>query len=215
MNRLIKQIPAFILLIIVAIFAFIMLWACNLFGGELGASPYAIFPTKKNVNQGYGIQFDYTFENGLYPYASYDLNPVDFEGSDMGIVNLASVGGGYAKTWEKNKHGFRFFIDGGWYNPHNSDFERTEIVSSQIIIKQRCQKPVYVTTNSIYTTRIRYKDGFGGKVGLGYAYSINECLTLNLSSGYRYLELEREVNGCDSDQDFSGWLGMVGVSLKF
>jgi len=198
----------------------IILIATQVYGGSIELSPYALFPTGENVSQGYGAELKVLpFSNGIYSYGSYDLNPVQYKGHDIGIVNLASLGVGYTKKWTKGNHGFKLFGDVGYYNPHNSDLERTETTSSQKLIgfkKQGCKKvPVYCTQTSIRTTKIDYSAGFGGKLGLGYAYQINKAVSVDLSAGYRYLELDREINGVGETQDFSGYLGMLSFNINF
>ena len=197
----------------------LLLLSTSAYAGKLELSPYALFPTGDETQQGYGLQGAYVFDTGLYSYLSYDLNPTRYLDHDIGIVNLASVGGGYTKIFSKGKHGFKLFVDGGWYNVHDSDFERTEVTSRKQFIgykKVRCKKvPQYVTINDVSRTEVTYSGAFGGKCGLGYSFAFNRSVSADLLAGYRYLKLDREVNGVKDKQDFSGVLGMLTVRIKF
>lgn len=201
----------------------------NAYAGKITIDPYILMPTGENITGGYGLQGRYVFDSGFYPYLSYDLNHTDYLDSNMGIVNLASFGGGWTKTWSKRKHGFTFFADGGYYTPHNSSLERTEYSTrkQKVEVKNyspyknypRCIKkyikPVYVDVVDVSVTKIEYKAGFGGKVGLGYSYAFNPKFSMTLSPAYRYLKLDKEVNGRGEKEDFSAFIGMITFRVRF
>lgn len=193
---------------------------------KLELSTHALFPVDKDVSQGYGLEGKYIFNTGLYPYLSYDLNPTEYLGHDMGLVNLASFGGGWTKTWNKRKHGFTVAVDGGWYSPHDSDLERTEYSTRKQRVevgdyKPYCNypkkyiKPIYVDISVVNVTKIEYSGGLGCKALLGYSYSINNVVSSTLSLGYRYLELDETINGKSGDQDFSAGIVMISFRLRF
>lgn len=191
-----------------------MLLVCTAKAGSLQLEPYVLFHDNSEISGGYGLQGKYVFDIGFYPYLSYDMNHLE----NNEIVNLASVGIGYQKTFSKRKHGLTLFIDGGYYNPHDSDYEEISYSTRQVEVKQkykRCyqQNPIYITNVNINKTT--YYGTFGAKAGLGYAYAFNPRVSCSLSGGYRYLELDREADNIKDEQDFSGWLGMLMFRIRF
>jgi len=117
--------------------------------GELGTKLYSVVPISSTLDaqNGEGLELNYIFDTGILAYTSYDINPLDFEGSSYGNLNLVSLGLGYQKSWKY----WSVFIKGGVFSPHDSDMMQcnssVETRKRFLYTKRRCYNP-YVVINS-------------------------------------------------------------------
>ena len=164
--------------------------------GELETKLYSTIPISStlNVQNGEGLELNYIFDTGILAYTSYDINPLDFEGSSYGNLNLVSLGLGYQKSWKY----WSVFIKGGVFSPHDSDMMQcnssVETRKRFLYTKRRCYNP-YVVINSpvCNNTELSFDNGYGGEIGFGYHYPLSEKWNVGLTCSGRYVKLSYEV----------------------
>ena len=164
--------------------------------GELETKLYSTIPISStlDVQNGEGLELNYIFDTGILAYTSYDINPLDFEGSSYGNLNLVSLGLGYQKSWKY----WSVFIKGGVFSPHDSDMMQcnssVETRKRFLYTKRRCYNP-YVVINSpvCNNTELSFDNGYGGEIGFGYHYPLSEKWNVGLTCSGRYVKLSYEV----------------------
>jgi len=164
--------------------------------GELGTKLYSVVPISSTLDaqNGEGLELNYIFDTGILAYTSYDINPLDFEGSSYGNLNLVSLGLGYQKSWKY----WSVFIKGGVFSPHDSDMMQcnssVETRKRFLYTKRRCYNP-YVVINSpvCNNTELSFDNGYGGEIGFGYHYPLSEKWNVGLTCSGRYVKLSYEV----------------------
>jgi len=180
------------------------------------------------VQSGSGLEVSLKhIKTGLYPYISYDINPVRFGGQRGADINLWGFGLGIEK---KVVEGLNLFCQAGWYQPqweHNAEllpFNNTEHLAEGLWIYLNNKLAPLNRTWDAYS--LDYHGNIGGIVGANWILPVTNAIDINLSGSYRYLKLQEMVKGMDygnttgwweykQDRDFSGFQVGLGIEVRF
>lgn len=185
------------------------------------------------VQQGYGLQAALHRGSG-YIYVSQDVMPVRFGGQRGVDISLWSAGLGF--THKISEH-FTFSCDAGWYEPVFAEESKPQIfrLSDGTHAPQtHLAEGLWLYLNDYWAMAARnwdyytleYHGSIGGKLNISFSYPVCDWLSLEMSTGYRYLKLIERIRGKDygndtafwalkQDRYFGGWLIGAGITIVF
>jgi len=183
------------------------------------------------VQSGYGYQLS-LHKNNVYLYLSKDTVPLRFGGQGAIDLNLWSAGIGMQR---KIKKYLILSFDAGWYEPRHSKLDEPQPYGSSPFAEGLCRYVnKFLIPDDGYPAweyyKLNYFGAIGGELNLEFEYPFTKKMSLNISTGYRYLKLFERVSGEDydggwarlgeegswqvkKDRDFSSW--QIGLNLSY
>jgi len=222
MNKFIK----WFIVILFALMIIIMI-AANVRADDwkLSANVYKTIASDSEsiVQSGTGLQIS-LHRKTLFLYLSKDINQLRFAGQSGPDINLWSAGIGIER---KVGDYLMLSLSAGWYEPVAGWLGEPQIYPESPFAEGLCRYlNKFLAPDEDYLAwdyySPNYRGGMGGKLTLDFEYPITNWLSFNMTTGYRYLKLEENIqgrnfsNGDDFwaanywtvryDRDFSGWI---------
>lgn len=148
------------------------------------------------MQSGSGIQVSLHKKN-LFLYLSRDKNQVRFAGQSGPDLYIYSAGIGMEHKINKT---LTLSIDVGWYEPAARWFGETQEYPLSSFAEGLCRYlNNYLLPDDGYPAwdyyTLNYRGAIGGKINLIFKYPITKNFSFNMTTGYRHLKLQENVQG--------------------